>query len=316
MKLPAVLRDRKFGFLLIPIFLLTLCGCAGLPSEADGSSRYHVVTSTYPIYVLTCAVSAGSDQIYVSKLSTGEVSCLHNYTLTVSDMRSLEEADLLILNGAGLEDFLDHALSQLSVPVTDCSEAVTLFPSDEIRNQEETYDPHYWMDPRNAILMTETISQALSGLDPEHSTLYQDNAQTVSLLLRQAYEDWLPQLDCLSCPYLITFHDGFQYFADAFHLNLLFSLEEEDGSTASARDILTASSLVKEYSLPSIFVEKNGSDSAARAVSGETGAGIAVLSMIMDGKEVPEGGSAAEILQATYLYEMNQNIEILAEVLK
>ena len=124
-----------------------------------------------------------------------------------------------------------------------------------------------------------------------------------------------PRLEGLACPYLITFHDGFQYFADAFGLELLFAMEEEDGATASARDILTASQLVREYDLPVVFTERNGSGAAAKAVSGETGVRVDTLSMLMDGPDAPEGGAVA-VLRATYLALMDENITTLAEVLK
>ena len=59
---------------------------------------------------------------------------------------------------------------------------------------------------------------------------------------------------------LVTFHDGFRYFAAAFDLPLLASIEEEEGSEASAKEINEITGLVKEYSLPVIFTEVNGSD--------------------------------------------------------
>jgi ABC-type Zn uptake system ZnuABC Zn-binding protein ZnuA len=140
-------------------------------------------------------------------------------------------------------------------------------------------------------------------------------AETIQEYDRQ----WSAQLSELSYPYLITFHDGFRYFAEAFGLELLFSMEEEDGATASAKDISSASKLVKEYHLPCIFMESNGSGAAARAVSGETGSEIEVLSMLMDGPELSALGddlSAAEILDELYLSPMAQNVETLKEVLK
>ena len=171
------------------------------------------------------------------------------------------------------------------------------------------------MDPRNAVQAARFIAEHLSGTDPENAELYAENAAAVSDALNTAYDSWHGQLDGLSCPYLITFHDGFQYFADAFGLELLFAMEEEDGATASARDILTASQLVREYDLPVVFTERNGSGAAAKAVSGETGVRVDTLSMLMDGPDAPEGGAVA-VLRATYLALMDENITTLAEVLK
>ena len=86
-------------------------------------------------------------------------------------------------------------------------------------------------------------------------------------------------------PGLITFHDGFQYFAKAFHLPLLASIEEEAGSEASAHEIVEITELVKEHGIPAIFTEVNGSDATARAIARETGCRVAQLNMLMDGPE-------------------------------
>jgi ABC-type Zn uptake system ZnuABC Zn-binding protein ZnuA len=80
---------------------------------------------------------------------------------------------------------------------------------------------------------------------------------------------------------LITFHDGFRYFAHAYDLPLLESIEEEAGSEASAKEIVEITELVKEHNIPVIFTEVNGSDATAKAVARETGCTVAQLSMLM-----------------------------------
>ena len=84
---------------------------------------------------------------------------------------------------------------------------------------------------------------------------------------------------------LITFHDGFRYFAEAFDLPLLASIEEEAGSEASAKEIVEITDLVKEKGIPVIFTEVNGSDATAQAIRRETGCAVEQLTMIMDGPD-------------------------------
>lgn len=263
----------------------------------------------------------------VGRLNTGSVSCLHDYTLTVSDMRYLEQADVIVMNGSELEAFLEQALSQLHAVQLDCSLFVDLLESDTHEHHEENghdhghdhsheHDPHYWMDPRNMIPVAKSIAHTLSAEDPNNAGLYERNAQAVCAALQSAYDDWNLAMADLSCPYLITFHDGFHYFAEAFGLKLLFSMEEEAGATASAKEITLAANLVKEYGLPAIFAETNGSGSAAKAVSGETGVSVAQLSMLMSGEDAPENTGAEDILYRLYILPMNNNIETILEVLK
>ena len=80
---------------------------------------------------------------------------------------------------------------------------------------------------------------------------------------------------------LITFHDGFRYFAHAYGLPLLESIEEEAGSEASAKEIVEITALVKEHDIPVIFTEVSGSDATAKAIARETGCDVAQLSMLM-----------------------------------
>lgn len=300
--------------------LLSLCaGCSATAGASDAGLR--AVATTYPVYALASAVAAGAEGVELERLSTGQVSCLHDYTLTVSDARRLERADLLLLNGGGLEEFLDSALAGLDAPVVDCSAGLPLLEADghehhhDEHEEDHVHDPHCWMAPRLAAQMAENIAAGFAGVDPAQATLYERNGQAVSDALRGAYDRWKRELDGLSCPNLITFHDGFRYFAGAFGLDLLFAMEEEDGATASARDIRTAAAYVKEYSLPAVFQEANGSGSAARAVSGETECGVRTLSMLMDGPPPPKSADPVEVLTAMYLTPMEGNIQTLSEVL-
>ena len=96
-------------------------------------------------------------------------------------------------------------------------------------------------------------------------------------------EDTLAQLSGVKVGGLIAFHDGFQYFADAFDLPLLAAIEEEAGSEASAKEINDITTLVKEHGIPVIFTEKNGSDATAQAIARETGCAVMELDMLMSG---------------------------------
>ena len=86
--------------------LLSACTPAAEPGD-DGT--LHILATTYPVYLFTTAVTEGAEDVEVSLLVNQPTSCLHDYTLTVSDMRAIEKADVLVMNGAGLEDFMGDA---------------------------------------------------------------------------------------------------------------------------------------------------------------------------------------------------------------
>ena len=281
------------SFLAALFLLSSLSGCGADEGEAN---RLTVVATTYPVYLLACAVTDGVEGVSVERLNTGSVSCLHDYTLSVDDMKKLEGADVIALNGAGLEDFMEDALAASDAASIDCSAGVELLENlshsheegDEDGHDHGHWDPHIWMDPGNAAVMAENLAQGLSQADPDYEARYQENGAAAAERLRAWKDELKAAFDGTQAAGLITFHDGFQYFARAFDLPLLAAIEEEAGSEASAREIVEITALVKEYNLPVIFTEVNGSDATANAIARETGCAVAQLTMLMDG---PEDGS-------------------------
>ncbi len=293
---------------IIPLLLalaLVLTGCGGGSSTDTDNARLRVVTTTYPIYLFASALTRDVDGVVVERLDTGSTSCLHDYTLSVNDMKKLAHAQVIALNGAGLEDFMDDALATSEAAVIDCDEGVDLLPAltshdvegdhdhdghDHDGHDHGDIDPHYWMDPRRAVQMVENLAGGLSQADPDHADDYAQAAQRCA----QQLSGWAEELDGLfadarrrgvDIPGLITFHDGFQYFAAAYDLPLLASIEEEAGSEASAKEIVEITDLVKEKGIPVIFTEVNGSDATAQAIHRETGCAVAQLTMVMDGPD-------------------------------
>ena len=286
--------------------LLSLSACGQKSGDVSRTEEggLTVLTTTYPVYLLASAVADGVEGVTVERLNTGAVSCLHDYTLSVGDMKLIEGADVIAINGVGLEDFMDDALAAARGTVIDCSEGVALLEllghdhHDGDEEDGEHYDPHIWMDPENAIAMAGNLCRGLSEVDPDHAQTYSDNLASATSLLESwdsTLKDTLLKAEegGVSIPGLITFHDGFQYFAQAFDLPLLAAIEEEEGSEASAQVINETVTLVKDKQIPVIFTEVNGSDATAQAIARETGCSVGQLTMLMDG---PDDGELSNYL--------------------
>lgn len=283
---------KYISFLLLASLMLS--GCTAQPQQAEKSVRVSVVATTYPVYLFLSAVAQGADGVEIQRLDTGSTSCLHDYTLSVSDMKKLEKADVIAMNGAGLEVFMEDALKTSKADVVDCSEGVTLLENRSHHHEGGAedhdhghYDPHYWLDPSNAQIMVENLQEKLTEIDPENKELYQRNRL---LTVAQLESCDSAAKDCFAgAPVeisgLITFHDGFQYFCHAYDLPLLESIEEEAGSEASAQEIQEITQLVNTQKIPVVFTEVNGSDSTARAIQRETGCQVMQLTMVMDGPD-------------------------------
>ena len=277
------------------LFALLLAGC-GRQNEAQ------IAATTLPVYEFSAALCEGTG-ITVSRLVTENVSCLHDYAVQVDQMQAVESAEAVIISGAGLEDFLDDVLINANC-VIDASAGMEL--SCGHHHEEDTHhhahDPHIWLSPEKAKEMCRNIASKLSALYPQHADRFAINLNALveKLDALQAYGK--QQLSDLNYRQLITFHDGFSYFAESFHLHILKAVEEESGSEASAKELIELIGLVNSNHLPAIFTETNGSTSAAETIAKETGAKIYTLDMAMAGN--------------SYFEAMYHNIDTVKEALE
>ena len=272
---------RRICLILLLVCLL-LSGC----QTADTPAM--VVATTLPVYDFTVALCQSTD-ITVERLINESVSCLHDYSLSVSQVKAVESAEIIVCSGAGLEDFLRDLLEN-SVKV-DASAGISLLCTSHSHDHDDhahhahkdaqEVDAHIWLSPANASCMAKNIAAGLIDHYPQHEQQIQNNL-TVLLqnldVLQQYGQQTLSELRSRD---LITFHDGFSYFADSFDLHILEAVEEESGSEASAKELIHLITLVQDHKLPAIFTETHGSVSAANVISRETGANIYALDMCM-----------------------------------
>ncbi len=286
---------KRISLLLALLLCLSLCSCTA--AEKTGG----VAATTLPVYQFTSFLCQGTD-IPVTRLVTESVSCLHDYSLQVNQVKAVEAADYIVISGAGLEDFMAKVLKGKAV--MDASAGIELLESCHGEGHEghsHEHDPHLWLAPEYAYYMAKNICQGLKEAYPAHGETFEKNLGklTDKLIALQLYG--LEQLGELSCRKLIPFHDGFTYLAHAFDLEIVKTIEEESGAEASAKELIELIELVQQQKLPAIFVEENGSVSAADVISAETGAKVFTLSMALSGED--------------YFEAMYRNIDTLKEAL-
>ncbi|MGI6498855.1 MAG: metal ABC transporter substrate-binding protein [Oscillospiraceae bacterium] len=300
------MKKTVVSLALLLLVLFSGCGGASLSSPA----RFTVVTTTYPVYLLTQMATEGIDGVRIMTMINQPISCPHEYSLTVDDMKTAEQADLLIQNGAGLEHFLPDLLAAYpDLPVLDSAEGVSLLPYQGHDADHGEDDPHIWMDPNRAAQMVETIGAGLAAADPENRDAYTKNAVAAAQSLREYAAAAAGRLAGLSRRELVTFHDGFGYLANAFDLTILKSIEEEAGSEVSAKELSNIVALVKNNGIPAVFREENGSASAANTIAKDAGVRVGTLTMMMNGSEKRQTPNL-------YYTLMDQNIEALLDFLE
>ena len=281
------MKQRIFAILLALALLLS--GCAAQKSEPSAD----ILATTAPVAQIVGAVTAGSG-LTVATLISEPVSCVHDYALSVDQMRAVEQAKHIVISGAGLEEFMADVLT--SRAVIDASEGLALLPGEEGES-----DPHTWLAPENMIAMTRTVEAALAAEYPQHDALFAENADIWCEKLDELQSYGEQHLADLSCRRLVTFHDGFAYFAQAFGLEIAASMEIEAGSEPSARELEEIISLLQDQNIPAVFTEINGTVDAAELVSRETGCAVFSLD--------------TAISSVNYLSAMTQNIDTIKEAL-
>ncbi len=288
---------RIYTIIAAVLLLFSLVGCTSTEPQAQ------VAATTLPVYEFTSRLCSGTG-ISVTRLVTENVSCLHDYSLSVRQVKAVENAQTVVISGGGLESFMEDVLlsaanvieSAQNIPLLDCADC-----HEHDHSHDHEHDPHLWLSPEYAKLMARNICAGLKAQYPQYDTVFDTNLSALLSELDALLAYGRQQLQALSCQELITFHDGFAYFADAFDLTILEAVEEESGSEASAAELRHLITLVRAHNLPAIFTERSGSVSAAGVIARETGAHIYALDMAMSG--------------SSYFEAMYHNIDTVKEAL-
>ena len=182
------MKKRLSVFLLMLSLLLTACG--GTINTTENSEKLQVVTSFYPMYLLAQAVTEGATELELMNMAQPQTGCLHDYELTISDMKLLEGADVLIINGGGMEGFLEQAVERYpDLVIVDTSHGIELLEEEEHHHHEGEEEhaehahshegnPHIWLSPERAAHQAEVMATVLGELDEADAELFLKNAET------------------------------------------------------------------------------------------------------------------------------------------
>ncbi|MBQ3853265.1 MAG: zinc ABC transporter substrate-binding protein [Anaerovibrio sp.] len=305
-----ILSIKSILLCLITATCLALTGCgsntantsADNAGKKDGSVR--IVTTFYPMYIDAINIAKGIDGVSVTNMTKPQTGCLHDYQLTTEDMKTLEKADILIANGAGMESFLDKVIKgQKKLTIIDASQNMELLETDGEKN------PHLWLSVTANIQQVKNITEQLKKADPKHADAYQANADIYIQKLEDLKKEMHNTLDKVPHKDIVTFHEAFPYFAKEFGLNIIAVVEREPGSEPTPNELQAVIQQIKPLSSKVLFTEPQYAPSAAQTISRETGAKIFTLDPVVTGE------STADAMDA-YLVTMRKNMATLKEALQ
>jgi zinc/manganese transport system substrate-binding protein len=253
---------------LVPVLLvaLVLAGCGGDDEGSDGAGVSVVATTTQ---VADLVRNVGGARVEVATILEPQADP-HDYEPRPSDAADLADAAVVFRSGGDLDEWLGELIDSAGADGAE----VTLL--DRVRARGS--DPHWWHDPRNAVLATGAIRDALAEADPDGRAAYERNARRYIERLRAVDRDVeaciaeLPQAKRK----IVTTHDALAYFAERYGIEVIGAVIPSLSTQAqpSAKDINALVDQVEREGVEAIFPESALSDELERAVAREAGAEV------------------------------------------
>lgn len=306
------MKKRFSHWCLLAILALigtTLTGCQNKSSTQKG---LRIVTSFYPIYAMTKAVSGDLNDVRMIQSGAG----IHSFEPSANDVAAIYDADVFIYHSHTLETWagsLEPNLNKSTVKVLEASKGMALSKVQGLEDMEVSdgvdpatlYDPHTWTDPQMASKEVERIKKSLIKLDPKNKDTYEKNAKSFKEEAKQLTQKYQKKFKNVSNKVFVTQHTAFSYLANRFGLTQLGISGISPEQEPTPRQLKEIRDFIKQYKVKTVFVEKNVSQKMAKTVAKSTGAKLKTLSPL---ESDPKN-------QKTYLENVEENLEILYQEL-
>lgn len=264
----------------------------------DGITK--IVTSFYPMYIIAENVTEGAENIELENMADVNVGCLHDYTLTTEDMKKIENADIFIANGLGMENFIDKVLaSNENMHIVDSSTNI----ENLISNENET-NAHIWTSIDNYIKQVENVSEELQKLDTTNSEKYINNANEYIRKLEELKKEYLENLKNIQGTKAVSLNEAFEYLGQELNMEITTIETDHEESTLSAEVLKNIIDKMNNENIKTIIIDINDNEVNARTIANETGAEIIKL----------DSGLTGDINKDAYINTIKYNMEILKQV--
>lgn len=294
---------------IIPISIIVVWNSSQLqefPEISVENQKIVALTSFYPLYEFTKEV--GKDKIDVSLIIPPGVEP-HDWEPSIQDIQRIQQADIIIINGVGFENWLESIeKSNSGLVIIDSSNGVNIIKSDIDEHEDANHnsslgDPHIWLNPNLAKIQIKNIVNGLIDLDPKNSQYYRDNS-----------ESYIKKLDTLDSKIrnelsncrkdFVAFHNAFTYFAKEYGLNQHTITSTDPHDEPTSKTIEKIINLAKEMKIKIIFSEEGVDKRTSEVIANELGGKVLILSPL----EITETNTS-------YIEKMEVNLDNLKEAL-
>ena len=282
------------------------------------SDSIELLCTTFPLYLITSNLTVGLEQYSVSALNSSQGGCAHNYILTPADKKELNLADLVVVNGYGLDDFAIRGLEESNKGlIIDSSKLIKDFisySSSEEKlhshgnsNVEHSVNAHYFVSPKLNSLMAEAIFNRLILFSPKDETLLRKNFLLYQTKNRKI-ETSLNQLNKGDNPIkVITQHAALNYLTKDAGIEVVAVLNLNEGGETSSYFLREMIKLIEKNSVDAIFIEPGRDHKIASLLSDETGI------ILLEIDPVSNGFDSTNL--DYYQDKMNKNILLISELI-
>lgn len=307
---------KRLILALFPLLVLAAC------SNRTPSSERPPVLATIS-FLADIAQNVAGERFKVEALIPSGLDP-HSFEPTPSDVIRIAESQVLIANGAGLEEWLQEVIQNAGDPpggVRLVIEAASGLPyrtpqAGELAGhagEHQEGDPHLWLDPNLVITYVENIRAGLTRFDPQGADVYAQNAAAYTDRL-QELDRWIQQQVQEIPPQrrvMVTNHESFGYFADHYGFQIIGAIipSVSSGSTPSAQQFADLVERIRSAGAPAVFLETGANPQLAEQLAQETG--VRVVSPLYTHALTPPDGDAP-----TYLDMMRYNTTTIVEALK
>ncbi|QYR19123.1 zinc ABC transporter substrate-binding protein [Paenibacillus sp. sptzw28] len=302
-----------FTFIGFAAFISACGSSEPTPSDSDGKIK---ITTTIGM-IADMVKQVGGEHVEVTGLMKAGVDP-HLYKASQGDIEKLDNAEIIFYNGLHLEGkmveiFENMAKKKTVIAVSDKIDRSTLRSGAEM---ETEYDPHIWFDVRHWMTATESVRDTLVEKDPENADDYRNNAENYLKQLRLLHDEVAEKIKSIpeASRVLVTAHDAFGYFGDAYGIKVMGLQGISTASEAGTKDVTDLRDYLVENKIKAVFIESSVPRKAidaviqgAKAKGHEMNIGGELFSDAMGEEGTPEG---------TYIGMVRHNVEIIVGALK
>ena len=290
--------------LLISISVVLLGGTffyVKLNNKESDDSELLVMTSCNPVYLATINVVGDAEGVTVQNLSQPTTGCLHDYTLTTEDMKNLSKADVLIVNGGGMEGYLEDVVEAYpDLTIIDTFEAVEedypVIIEEEAEEEEEDHshgtseehhhdegtNSHIWMSEEIYAGQVQAIADGLAALDSSNASVYASNADTfISVMDSQIDNQGLDET--LSGANVAVLHEAFAYTAQSLGANIVATMDLDEERQVSAGEVSDFINAINENNVQVVFAEYDYGHAMGELITEQTDAKVVYLETLVHG---------------------------------